>query len=96
MMPMDWKPYDPAWLVDWVRATGPEPAWLADALARCTRAAESGRAYLYFVDPADANQPGADWQIADNVTLEHPKEGTLVLDILTGQRVGGIEFLRRL
>jgi hypothetical protein len=52
--------------------------------------------YLYFVDPADANQPGSEWQIADNVRLEHPKEGTLVLDILADRRVGGIEFWGRL
>ena len=93
---MDWKPYDPAWLADWVRAHRPDVPWLADALARCTRAAWGGRVYLYFVDPADANQPGSEWQIADNVRLEHPKEGTLVLDILADRRVGGIEFWGRL
>lgn len=93
---MDWKPYDPAWLADWVRANRPELAWLADALARCTRAAEDGRAYLYFVDPSAPNDPGSEWQFAENVMLEHPKEGTLVLDILSGRRVGGVEFLRRL
>jgi hypothetical protein len=93
---MDWKPYDPTWLVEWVRAHRPDLPWLADALARCTRAAEGGRAYLYFVDPADANTPGAEWQIAENVMLERTPEGTLVLDILAGQRVGGIEFLNRL
>ncbi|HYW10931.1 MAG TPA: hypothetical protein VE871_03215 [Longimicrobium sp.] len=93
---MDWKPYDPAWLVDWVRAHRPDLPWLPDALWRCTRAAEDGRAYLRFVDAAAPDEPGSDWQFAENVTLEHPKEGTLVLDVLTGRRVGGIEFLRRL
>lgn len=93
---MDWESHDPSWLADWVRAHRPELGWLADALARCTRAAKGGRAYLYFVDPADANQPGAPWQHAETVTLEHPREGTLVVDVLTDGRVGGIEFLRRL
>lgn len=93
---MDWKPYDPAWLADWVRAHRPDLPWLPSALARCTRAADGGRAYLYFVDPAGANEPGADWQLEENLTLEHPAEGTLVLDVLAGRRVGGIEFLRRL
>lgn len=93
---MDWEPYDPAWLVDWVGANVPEEPWLADALARCTRAKWGGPAYLYFVDPADSNQPGAEWQIQDAWTLHHPKEGTLVLDVLTGRRIGGIEFLARL
>jgi hypothetical protein len=93
---MEWKPYDPAWVADWVRASVPDEPWLADALARCTRAMDGGKAYVYFVDPADANQPGAAWQIEDSRTLHHPEEGTLVLDILAGRRVGGIEFLARL
>lgn len=92
----DWKPYDPGWLVEWVRANVPEEPWLPEALARCTRAAWGGRAYLYFVDPADANRPGAEWQIDGSVTLHHPQEGTLVLDVLRGRRIGGIEFLARL
>jgi hypothetical protein len=95
-MKMEWKPYDPTWLVDWVRAERPDLALLADALERCTRAMEGGRAYLYFVDPADANRPGAEWQIADGAVLHHPREGTLILDILEDGRVGGIEFLARL
>ncbi len=93
---MEWKPYDPTWLVEWVRAHRPDLPWLADALARCTRAASGGRAYLYFVDPADANQPGAEWQLEQSLTLERTPRGTLVLDILEGRRVGGIEFLARL
>jgi hypothetical protein len=93
---MDWKPYDPTWLVEWVRDNVPGEPWLPDALARCTRAAWQGRAYLCFVDPAAANQPGAEWQIDRGITLHHPAEGMLVLDVLTGRRIGGIEFLARL
>lgn len=93
---MGWTPYDPSWLVDWVRANVPGEPWLADALARCTRAMGGGRAYVYFVGPVDANLPGAEWQLDRSVTLHHPKEGTLVLDVLTGGRIGGIEFLARL
>lgn len=93
---MDWKPYDPTWLVTWVRENRPDLAWLPDALMRCTTGWEGGRAYVYFVDPSDPNEPGSEWQLAENLMLQHPKEGTLVLDILTGRRVGGIEFLRRL
>lgn len=93
---MEWKPYDPAWLVEWVRASRPDLPWLPEALARCARAAETGRAYVHFVDPSGPNEPGSDWQFEENLLLEHPSEGTLVLDILSGRRVGGIEFLRRL
>lgn len=92
----EWRTYDPAWLVDWLRASGAGEPWLADALARCTRAMDGGRAYLHFVDPADAGHPGAAWRWERNLTLEHPTEGTLVVDVLAGDRVGGIEFLRRL
>lgn len=93
---MDWKPYDPTWLVELARAQSPDEPWLADALARCTRAMENGRAYLYFVDPNAPNEPGSDWQFDNNLTLDHPREGMLVLDILTGRRVGGVEFISRL
>lgn len=93
---MDWKPYDPAWLVELARTQRPDLPWLADALAQCTRAADEGRAYLYFADPAGANAPGSDWQFEQNVMLEHRKEGTLVIDVLAGERIGGVEFLSRL
>ncbi len=93
---MDWKPYDPAWLVQWVRANEPEMTWLADALATCTRAASGGRAYLYFADPADAGQTGAEWQLEETLRLDSTPQGTLLLDILAGRRVGGIEFTARL
>jgi len=36
------------------------------------------------------------WQIRENLLLESPAEGTLALDILRGDRVGGVEFLDRL
>jgi hypothetical protein len=93
---MDWKPYDPAWLVALAREQHPDLPWLADALAGCTRAAWESRAYVHFVDPADANQPGSAWQFEENVVLEHPREGEIVLDVLRGQRVGGAEFLKHL
>ncbi|HEX6369468.1 MAG TPA: hypothetical protein VF006_11090 [Longimicrobium sp.] len=93
---MDWKPYDPAWLVEWARANRCDPPWLPDALARCTRALDGGPAYVYFVDPSDANKPGAEWQRESSLMLHHPARGTLVVDVLTDRRVGGIEFLAKL
>lgn len=93
---MNWKPYDPTWLVALAREQHPDLPWLADALEKCTRASWESRAYVHFVDPADANQPGSAWQFEENLVLEHPREGTIVLDVLRGQRVGGAEFLKRL
>jgi hypothetical protein len=47
-------------------------------------------------DPAPLDQPGSRWRFEKNVVLEHPKEGSLVLDVLQGARIGGVEFLKRL
>ncbi len=93
---MDWKPYDPTWLAHLARTSCPQEPWLAEALMACTRAAEESRAYLRFVDATEPNQPGSEWRFERNVVLHHPTEGDLVLDVLHGGRVGGVEFLKRL
>ena len=93
---MNWEPYDPTWLVDLARESCPDEPWLVAALRHCTRAARESRAYLHFVDPANPNAPGSEWQFVDNILLEHPTEGDIVLDILTDRRVGGVEFLGRI
>lgn len=88
----DWKPYDPAWLVEWARDNRPDLPWLPEALARCTRVREESRAYHHFADPDDP----AVWRFESSIQLSHPTEGNLVLDVLEGPRIGGIEFLARL
>jgi hypothetical protein len=50
-------------------------------------AAEESSAYLYLIDPGNRNQPGSEWQVEENVILEHPHEGELVLEIRGGRRV---------
>lgn len=92
---MSWAPYDPTWLVELARDQAPEHTWLPDALAACTQCCCGTTAYLYFVDPSNPNQPGAAWQFKENIILEHPIEGDLILDVLEGYRIGGIEFLSR-
>jgi hypothetical protein len=93
---MDWRPSNPAWLVALASEQYPDLPWLSDALAACTRAAWESRAYVYFVDPADANQPESAWRFEENRVLEHPREGTIVLDVLRGHRIGGAEFMKHL
>ncbi len=88
-----WRPYDPTWLVELARSQRPE---LVAALAGCTRARHAGDAMIHFVSPRRPNQPGSAWQFRENATLEHPDQGTLVLDVLKDGRVGGVEFLDRL
>ena len=89
-------PYDPTWLVELARRQHPGRPWLAEALARCTHAREESRAYLRFVEADAPGGSGSAWQFETTLRLEHPREGTLVLDILRGERVGGVEYLSRL
>jgi len=92
----DWKPYDPAWLIELAKAQHPEEAWLPAALAACTMARQESAAYIHFVRQADPEEPGSEWQAQTDLTLRHPTEGELVLDVLEGNRIGGVEFLAKL
>jgi len=92
----EWKPYDPTWLVELAKAQLPDEPWLPAALAACTRARQESAAYIHFVNPSDPEEPGSEWEIQTDLTLKHPTEGDLVLDILEGNRVGGVEFLSKL
>ena len=92
----DWKPYDPAWLVQLAKEQLPEETWLPAALAACTMARQESDAYIHFVRPADPEEPGSEWQAQTDLTLKHPTEGDLVLDVLEGNRIGGVEFLAKL
>lgn len=86
-----WEAYDPSWLVRVAEAQqGGEP-WLADALAACTRARVESEAMIHFLDPH-----GPAWDFDTNIILESESHGDLVLDVLKGQRIGGVEFLSRL
>jgi hypothetical protein len=57
---------------------------------------DEARPYTYFVDPTNPNKPGSEWQFDANIVVEHPTEGTLVLDVLKDQRIGGFETLDRI
>lgn len=85
------EPFDPSHLVALARTQHPEAPWLAEALARCTAGRWESRAYLHVVDPSDPT-----WQVEQTVLLHDRARGDVVVDVLTGQRVGGIEFLRHL
>jgi hypothetical protein len=84
------EPFDPAPLVAAARAQHPDAPWLADALARCTAVYPDGRAYVYTVPPSEG------FRVVEAVVLHDRKLGTVVVDVLAGQRVGGLEFLKKL
>lgn len=93
---MKWEPYDPRWLVALAKEQYPDDPQFAEALARCTSRSEESPAYIHFVDPKDANKPGAEWQFDQNIMLESETEGRIILDVLKGGRIGGAEFLERI
>lgn len=92
---LEWKPYDPTWLVQLAEEQAPERPWLSIALSKCTKGRWDSPAYVRFVEARNANQPESEWQFEENIILEHPEHGDLVLDILKEHRVGGMEFLSR-
>jgi hypothetical protein len=81
-----WQSYDPSWIVELAREQLPEEPWLPAALAARTRTRRRSDAYIYFVDPDRANQPGSPGQFDSCVELDSPTEGWLVLDILKETR----------
>ncbi|MCP4445338.1 MAG: hypothetical protein GY811_08345 [Myxococcales bacterium] len=95
-MSRQWETYDPSWLVELAKQQRPELPWLIQALAACINAMRESDLYIRFVDSVNANKPGADWQFDHSLRLRHPEYGELILDILKGQRVGGVEFYDRL
>ena len=92
---VQWEQYDPAWLVLLAREQLPERPELAAALEECVVCKKRAK-YVYFVDAANGNQLGAQWQFRENVWLDDPVKGRLVLDVLQDGRVGGVEFYDQL
>ena len=48
------------------------------------------KAYFQFVDSANSNEKGAEWQHDDCIVVD---EANIVIDLLKDGRIGGIEFL---
>ena len=95
-IPRKWVPYDSKWLVELAAQQHPDKQWLQNALKRCTQCRRESKAYLHFVDPQKPNEVGSEWQFKTNLELESPSDGWIILDILKGGRVGGVEFVDRL
>jgi hypothetical protein len=89
-----WEPFDPTRLMALAKAQRPDEPWLAQALSRCTVCLREGRAYLHFVDPDAAVSSRDDLDFDRNIVLVDSEDGDVVLDVLTGHRVGGAEFHR--
>ena len=90
------QPYNPDWLVALATAQHADKPWLAEAFARCTTVVKGTEFIIHFVDPTDANKPGAEYQFDACVWLVDPAEGNLLVDVLKDRRVGSVEFYDRL
>ena len=88
--------FEPTMLIAAVQEQAPEFPWLPDALAKCGEGEWESRAYVRYVSRRNPNQPGSVWQFEVNVVLQHKALGMVVLDILKGDRLGGIEFVDRI
>ncbi len=84
------SPFDPSGLPELALAKCPGHPWLADALRACTVQWNRNELYSYFIDPATR---ATEWKFASTLMLDCPRRGGLAIDILKGDRIGGIEFL---
>ncbi|PWW25390.1 MULTISPECIES: hypothetical protein [unclassified Chryseobacterium] len=79
-------------VIEFIIYSLPEDSILKCNLENISPGKWHSKAYYQFVDSTHANTPGSKWIFKENIILEHPKLGTLVLDILEKDQLGGIEF----
>ncbi|NOQ71709.1 MAG: hypothetical protein GQ574_06905 [Crocinitomix sp.] len=89
-----WVAYNPEWIVKIATEQIPDKPEIIKALSECTVGLRESRAYIYFVNGEKPNQPNSEWQFEENIILEDKKNGTIILDVLKGNKIGGIEFLK--
>lgn len=91
-----WETYNPQWIVDIAKEQIPDKPEIILALSKCIKAKIESRAYIYFVNGDNSNEPNSEWQFEENIMLEDKKNGTIILDVLKGKKIGGVEFLKYL
>ncbi|MFM2388304.1 MAG: hypothetical protein RL660_3061 [Bacteroidota bacterium] len=79
-------------IIELVRQQEPLRKDVLKALTECRGGQWRGNAYFQFVDSANANQVGAEWQFEENIVVEHPEKGTIIIDVLKNNKIGGLEF----
>ena len=92
---MFYKEYDPGWLVEAAKPYGEEYPWSEESLTKCILAKDGG-VYVHFVDSSRPNKPGSEWQFKENIVIEDTLRGDVILDVLTGNRIGGVEMFSEL
>ncbi len=91
------EPYfDIKWIIEMIKEQEPDRVDLIDQLKKSERKKWIRQPYINFVSGERPNQLGSEWQIDENIVLEHETEGTIALDILKDGRIGGIEFINQI
>ncbi|MFT5914381.1 MAG: hypothetical protein ACI81T_000869 [Bacteroidia bacterium] len=93
-MKKNWNSYNPEWIVKIAKVQIPDRPEIIQSLAECTKSKIESKAYTYFEDCENPNHPNSNWQFKENIILEDKKMGTVILDVLKGNKIGGIEFLQ--
>jgi hypothetical protein len=86
--------FNPQWIIDLVKEKEPDRTDVISALSKCTSGKWESVGYIHFVNPENANEPGADWQFHESIVVEHYTEGTIVIDVLRSGKIGGLEFVK--
>ena len=87
---------DDRWLVKLAIEQYPERTDVIKALESCSIDPDTRQAYICFVDASLPNKPGSKWQFKENIILEHPAQGTIVLDVLKSGEIGGVEIIQNI
>lgn len=80
-------------LIELVREQAPERLELVKQLEQSVFRKWIRQPYVQFVSDENADGPGS---IRESIVIEHPSEGTMVVDVLKDGRIGGIEFVNQI
>ncbi|AXT50323.1 hypothetical protein D1818_05570 [Aquimarina sp. BL5] len=65
--------YNPEWLTEIAKKQIPEEIEIINSIRNCTQIYWESKAYGYFIEPKNANQPNSEWQFEQNITLYDKK-----------------------
>ena len=85
--------FDPKSIIELVKTQHPEKSEIIENLETCKAGYWKSKAYIYFISTTNPNQPNSNWQHKESIVLEDEKKGTIVIDVLKENKIGGIEFL---
>ncbi|MEO0509991.1 MAG: hypothetical protein AAF065_09045 [Verrucomicrobiota bacterium] len=88
--------FDPKGLIEAAKKEHPSLEWLPHALLNLKEEKKRTEYYIHYVDPTNANQSGSEWQFSHTVEIKESEFGAVMIDILKGNQIGGIELYSKL